>query len=87
MTCKGKKLLIVGGAFQHCKIVEAARKMGVETYVFDYLPYEDAPAKQIADHYYQYNITDYAEIRALCEEERLDTKFTWSGDGTEVWLS
>ncbi len=28
-----------------------------------------------------------AHIRALCEEERLDTAFTWSGDGTEVWLS
>ncbi len=72
MTCTGKKLLIVGGAFQHCKIVEAAKKLGAETYVFDYLPYEEAPAKQLADHWYQYNITDYDEIRALCETESID---------------
>ena len=28
-----------------------------------------------------------AHIRALCAQEQLDTKFTWSGDGTEVYLS
>ena len=49
--CKGKKLLIIGGAFQHCKLVEAARQLGVITYVTDYLQPEQAPAKQMADHY------------------------------------
>ena len=28
-----------------------------------------------------------AHIRMLCEAEGLDTRFTWSGDGTEVYLS
>lgn len=66
------KLLIIGGAFQHCKLVEAARNMGVTTYVVDYLPVEKAPAKQIADYHYEYNITDYDEIVALCKREHID---------------
>ncbi len=68
----GKKLLIVGGAFQHCKIVEAAKRMGVITYVTDFLPPEKAPAKQIADHYWMHNITDYDEIAADCQKEGID---------------
>ena len=44
---QGKKLLILGGAAVHCKVVEAARAMGVYTIVTDYL--ENSPAKLIAD--------------------------------------
>lgn len=69
---EGKKLLIVGGAAQHAKLVEAARSKGVITYVVDYLPVEKAPAKQIADLHYEYNITDYEDILALCRRERID---------------
>lgn len=72
MDLKGKKLLIIGGAFQHCKIVEAAHEMGVITYVVDYLPVEKAPAKQISDYHFEYNITDYDEIVELCKTEHID---------------
>ncbi len=68
----GKKLLIVGGAFQHCKIVEAAKKLGVITYVTDFLPVEKAPAKQISDYYWMRNITDYDEIVEDCQKEGID---------------
>lgn len=68
----GKKLLLIGGAFQHCKIVEAAKALGVTVYVTDYLPVEQAPAKQIADKYYMHNITDIDEIVAMCREEGID---------------
>ncbi len=68
----GKKLLIIGGAFQHCKLVEAAHKLGAIAYVVDYLPLERAPAKQIADRHYEYNITDYDKIEALCRSEKID---------------
>ena len=71
MMLSGKKLLVIGGASQHCKVVEAARKMGIETFVIDYLPYEQAPAKIIADHHAQINITDYATIRNLCLSEKI----------------
>lgn len=69
---KGKKLLILGGAFQHCKVVEAAKEMGIITYVVDYLPIEKSPAKQIADYHFQYNITDYDKIITLCQKEHIN---------------
>lgn len=69
---KGKKLLVIGGAFQHCKIVEAAKEMGVTVYVTDYLPPEQSPAKEIADHYFMYNITDIDEMVEACRREKID---------------
>ena len=80
---QGKKLLIIGGAFQHCKLVEAARELGVKTYVTDYLPLEKAPAKQIADKYYTYNITDIDEIVALCKNEEIDGVISTSLDACQ----
>ena len=69
---KGKKLLILGGAFLHVELVKAARRLGVETYVTDYLPVEKAEAKQIADHAWNLNITDIDAITARCREEHMD---------------
>ena len=80
---QGKKLLIIGGAFQHCKLVEAARELGVKTYVTDYLPLEKAPAKQIADKYYTYNITDIDEIVMLCKNEEIDGVISTSLDACQ----
>lgn len=50
----GKKLLILGGANLHCDLVIAAKNLGVETFVTDYLPIDKAPAKQLADHFWDY---------------------------------
>lgn len=69
-SVKGKKLLILGGASQHCKVVEAAKRLGVETYVADYLP--SAPAKDMADHSYQINVTETERLAELCRAERID---------------
>ena len=80
---KGKKLLIIGGAFQHCKLVEAAKKLGVITYVTDYLPVEKAPAKQIADFYYMHNITDIDEIVEMCKKEKIDGVISTSLDACQ----
>lgn len=68
----GKKLLIIGGAFQHCKVVKAAKSLGVTVYVTDYLPVEEAPAKQIADKYFMHNISDIDAIVEMCREEKID---------------
>ena len=62
-----KKLLILGGANVHCKVVEAAKKMHIYTGVTDYLT--DSPAKKIADANYMYSINDVAAIVKLCKEE------------------
>lgn len=68
----GKKLLVLGGAYQHCKVVVAAKNLGVETYVTDYLEYEDSPAKHTADHYLMLNIMDVDGIVDFCKKEKID---------------
>ena len=69
-TLQGKKLLILGGAAVHCKVVEAARAMGVYTVVTDYL--ENSPAKLIADESWMINIMSVDEIVSRCKEEKID---------------
>lgn len=81
---KGKKLMIIGGAFQHCKLVETAKQMGVITYVTDYLPIEDAPAKQIADYYFMNNITDIDGIVDICKREKIDGVISTSLDACQI---
>ncbi|MBO5213883.1 MAG: hypothetical protein J6B86_03835 [Clostridia bacterium] len=80
---KGKKLLIIGGAFQHCKVVEAAKELGIITYVTDYLPLEQAPGKQMADHYWMYNISEIDEMVAKCREEGIDGVISTSLDACQ----
>ena len=70
MDLKGKKLLILGGAHQHCKIVRTAKELGVYTIVTDYL--KDSPAKKLADKSYMCDIKDVDEIISLCKSERVD---------------
>ena len=40
--------------------------------VTDYLNYEESPAKQIADEYWNLNITQVDEIVEKCKKERVD---------------
>lgn len=68
---KGKKLLILAGADVHVKVVKAAKELGVYTIVTDYLALEDSPAKQIADEYWDLNITDVDKIVDKCKEEKV----------------
>ena len=42
-----KKILILGGANQHLKFVEAAKELGLYTIVTDYL--NDSPCKKVCD--------------------------------------
>lgn len=70
MDLKGKRLLILAGAPVHCKVVEAAKAMGVTTIVTDYL--ENSPAKKIADESWMLNITDVDGIVTKCKQEKID---------------
>lgn len=70
MDLKGKKLLILGGAHQHCKIVRAAQQLGVYTIVTDYL--RDSPAKKLADKSYMCDIKDVEGIISICKREQVD---------------
>ncbi len=66
----GKKLLVMGGGSQHCKVVEAAKELGVITYVVDNV--EGAPAKEMADFSYLINVTETERLAELCEKEGID---------------
>ena len=71
-SLSGKKLLVLGGAYQHRKILRAAKRLGVETFVADYLPIDLAPAKKMADHALQIDIFDHAKLVDLCRKEKID---------------
>lgn len=79
---KGKKLLILGGASQHCKVVEAAHKLGVKVYVADYL--EEAPAKSMADQSYLIDIKAIDRLVELCKEEKIDGAIATSLDACQI---
>ena len=65
-----RKVLILGGAQQHCKLVEAVRQMGVESIVVDNI--EGSPAKRIADKSYNVDVKDLDSLIGICEREAVD---------------
>lgn len=64
-----KKILILGGANLHCKLVRAAKAMGLYAVVTDYLA--DSPAKKIADESWMLNVMDVDAIVERCREENI----------------
>lgn len=64
---KDKKVLILGGANQHLKLVEAAQELGIYTIVTDYL--DDSPCKRICDESLMLNITDVDGIVEYCKDK------------------
>lgn len=62
MDFKNKKLLILGGASVHVKLIKAAQEMGVYTVVTDNVSYEQSPGKQLADEYWDLDIYNIQEI-------------------------
>ena len=67
---KQKKILILGGANQHLKFVEAAKELGVYTIVTDYL--KESPCKKICDEALMLNITDIEGIVSYCRQNHVD---------------
>lgn len=80
MSITGKRLLVLGGAGVHCKVVEAAKEMGVYTVVADYLPVENSPAKQIADDHVLISILDVDALVAYCEQNGIDGVINFCND-------
>lgn len=78
MDLKGKRLLILGGASVHCKIVEAAKRLGVYTIVADYLT--DSPAKKIADESLLISILDVDAIVDWCRKNPVDGVINYCND-------
>ena len=65
-----QKVLILGGASVHCKLVKAAKELGYYTIVTDYLT--DSPAKQMADEAWLINIMDVDSLEKKCRESQVD---------------
>jgi len=80
----GKKLLVLAGADVHVKIVKAAKALGVYTIVTDYLPLDLSPAKQVADEYWMYSITDTEAIVKKCIEEKVDGVLAYCIDPAQI---
>lgn len=80
----GKKLLILAGADVHIKVVKAAQELGVYTIVTDYLDPKCSPAKQIADEYWMFDITDVDSIVEKCIQEKVDGVLTFCIDPAQI---
>lgn len=78
-----EKLLILAGAGVHCKVVQAAKELGVYTIVTDNLDVKDAPAKQIADEVLNYDIYDIDNIVKYCKENKVDGVLGFCIDPTQ----
>lgn len=67
-----KKILILGGASVHVKLIRAAQEMGLYAITTDNVAYEDSPGKKIADEYWDFNIYDINGIVAKSREVGID---------------
>lgn len=83
MNFKGKKLLILGGAALHKKVVEAAKEMEVYTIVTDNIP--NSPAKLIADKSYDINVSDVDAIVEMSREEKVDAVISVCLDFCQIY--
>lgn len=72
MDIKGKKLLVLGANAISCEIVNAAKALGVYTIATDYNDISKAPAKLIADEYWNDSIMDYDVLLPKIKEHKVD---------------
>lgn len=79
---KGKRLLILGGAVQVLKVVEAAKEMGVHTIVTDIL--ENGPAKLVADESLPFSVMDYESILNWCKKNPVDGILNFNIDYAQI---
>lgn len=79
---QGKRLLVLGGASQHCKVVEAAHRLGVKVYVADYL--KASPAKLMADKSLMIDVFATDKLIELCKKELIDGVISVSLDACQI---
>ncbi len=70
---KGKKLLILGAYKSEIEIVRCAQALGIYTIVTDnHLNKDEAPAKYVADEYWDISWSDIDMLSEKCKAERVD---------------
>ena len=67
-----KKILVLGSASVHVKLIKAAQDMGIYTITTDNVPYEDSPGKKIADEYWDLDIFDVDKIVEKSRKNKID---------------
>lgn len=65
-----KKLLVLGGANPHIKVVEAAKEMGIYVVVADNV--ENSPAKKIADEQLMIDVYDVKSLIEYCRNNKIN---------------
>ena len=80
---KGKRLLVLGSNAISCDIVNAAEQLGIYTIVTDWNPIEKAPAKQIADEYWNDSLMDYDTLVPKIKDKGINGIITGF---TDSWL-
>ncbi len=70
MNLNGKKLLVLGGAGPHVKVIESAKEMGIYTIAADFLPNSDA--KAIADESLNIDIYDIDGLVEYGRKKHID---------------
>ncbi len=83
MNLKNKRLLILGAAALHNKVVQAAKELGVYTIVTDHIP--NSPAKKLADKSYDINVSDVDAVVAMCREERVEAVLSVCLDFCQIY--
>lgn len=81
---KGKKLLILGGADVHIKLVKACQELGVYSIVTDYLQPENSPAKLIADEHWEIDINSIDELVQKCKVNSVDGVLAFCLDPAQI---
>ena len=71
-TLQGKKILFLGGSSIMIDPVLKAKSMGLYTIVTDLHGIEKAPAKRIADEYWDISLMDYDRLVPLVKERKID---------------
>lgn len=75
---QGKKVLFLGATGYIADLVLRAKKHGIYTIVTDY--FENAPAKQVADKYYDVSTVDLAALEMIARNEHIDGVVTGFSD-------
>ena len=70
MVIMKDKIMILGGANLHCKLVEAAHRMGKETWVVDNT--KNAPAKLMSDYSCDIDVKEVDKLADLCRKENIN---------------
>ena len=71
-SLKGKKLLVLGGSSYMIDPVLKAKSMGLYTIVTDLHGIEKAPAKLVADEYWDISLMAYDQLVPLIKENQID---------------